>query len=1716
MKRLASVLVVVFVITHQVVLADVSLFLEDNVVNPEQVFKITGTAGTENSRVVVLRDDSLFQFYVNQENWEGLQENVRVVEGELRLDFKLDLDIAFVGIDGQLYTTDGEEVRSLGTSASAVGGYADIDGDGDLDLLYIRDNILYCRDNQLNERQIFNDARDVGGIGDVNGDGVLDIAIIRTTNAYGIVDNNGNWSGFGTLTSVDRIGWIADVDNDGDNDIVYTRSYGVCWADASKVENYIGLYPGPTDVGGVAKVGDNTYTFFVHENRLKFVDVITKRITNLGVPARAVGGTGDFDQDGTPEVAFIGTDNILKVAKLDGTVISLGIYARDVGGMADFDGDTGFRPSGRYTVVHDWGTPHLRPENIQTSASIRENTSIICIVQTSDDNFETVKETRTFSVSSGVSLQSLNFGNSARYVRITFYLQTSTKSNTPSLYWFVLNAAVYTDNENNYSCYIKAPSSLGTHTVTVRVGGAENSAAFDVRRLVFDQFRLLDNHGQLDNILNPGENYRLTVRIREDNSSTLYDVTSGSFSLRIGPNTYPLEYWENSIWRTQASFTAPTTLGSYTLQVDNIWGSSGENIIGWTSATYTYQVKTIQVPIGFYKNYTGAKPWYNPGDNVPIGGTLTLLPDGTTVGGVTVQVYENGVYKGENQADANGNYSFTLQAPLTLGPRGVRVKTSWNGLEGDNTQIYWVKTLTLTVNLDDYQVQPGQRVCAFGVATLWPDNSALGSQKVELWLGLDENFDLTKQKVGENWTNSSGAYTIYFTAPQYTGTFRVLAYMKTIPEEIENENYCLMSSEALRISLNLDPVEATPGQIISAWGKAWFEPSGAPLANYQITIQKWQGATEEVIYTDNEGNWGPYQFSSPSTWGRWTFRVYTTYGELRGENSKTYDTNAVEVTINFTDNTENDQREDIVNPGEPVICWGQAIVRPDGVPLTSGAVQYKLSWEGITRYAGINENGYYSFQFSAPSSVGTYQVTIENVTGATWYMLAPSSKNLEVRRMLLSAALDKNKVDGGAEVWVSGSVTIQAAGGNWPVVGKEVPVYLDGVKQLPTEYTTSTGSFSKKIYAPYTSGRHEVRVTCMDENGIWSESILDLWVERILISIQLYEGDNPSNGAVRPGQTGLRVSGRAWYEYSGEPVDNIVHIYLDAAEIAQVQTDVNGNYSYTFDAPSALGTHTLKVFVQDDIFKRDNSLSIYVRVLNIELNLSDDIIMTNQGIEVSGRVTVAPEGWPVPQYTPVTIYSWENTPRTAYTDSEGRFTTTLNPPGSLGLKRVTAYCEDDNGIRGSSEKQVSVRELHYTDLTILDAHGETDGVLNPGENFRILVKIREYDGTSYYLVTSQQEANPFQVTVNNQGPYYLTYTGSEGIWRTGTLTAENFLGAVQLNLSFSGTSANGIQGSSSQSLTYYVKRIILSLSFDNAVNPGDNVPISGTAVLAPDGLKLGNKQIDVSWGDTSTTVYTDGEGRFTYVFPAPSQLGPYTVTFRAKASGGIESENSCTIWVRTILLDLKLDKIAVTQYDNLTLTVTATLLPEEWPIPELSVRLYGTGLDNETWQATLSNGSFTYIFPVSDNARRIGFGTVRAWTANQDNIIGTGEITYYVGLPVQVAGVLKNAENVPLRPTLRFESKTTTGCVIDVTPGAGGSYSGIIIKGIYDLHIITPLFQVTLMNVRTFENPPDWALFENLILLDNFPPTAANIPDVRAKLIAFAMEVSENLKGKFE
>lgn len=1743
MKRAASSLLILFLLRVPAVLATtVSIHLSDYAVNPGQVIEVWGTVENngsplENRLVTISLDGSLVSFSWAQPAWEGLLENLQITGEVLKLSYRADYDLAYVDENGYLSTVDVDgNVRNLGILASRVGTMIDPDGDGDQDLFYLADNGYICSvDNSGNVHTYPRTATDIGGVCDFDNNGSLDILYVYNNYPYYVPLAGGTPTQLLSLTT-GRIGFCGRFLPSIDRiyaPITLPDASGVGCAAKGGYWDWTGAGGTPLDVGTITDFdgdGIDNDLLFVSTGGLGYFDNNKAKIwISAASGAKGVGGAIDWDVDGDLDAVFMASDNTVKLVDKSGNLINLGVRARDVGGIVDFDNDTGYRLSGRYTCVKDWGTPHFRPENMTVSVSIPlAGASISVLVELSDNqDFFLVKENCSFTLSSsGTTTQNFSFENLCRYTRLTFTFQTPSKANTPSLNSSTLRSRVYTDNEGGYSFPIRAPTQLGEHWVGVEVEDNENSASFDVRRLVFDNFFLLDNHGQLDNILNPGENYRLTVRIREDNSSQFHDITSGSFTLRLNGQNYSLEHWENSIWRTQTSFTAPTSLGSYSIQVENIWGYSGENIVGSTTATYTYKVKTIEAPINFYKTYTGAQPWYNPNENFQIYGTLTLRPDGTPVSGVTVRIYENTgadwEYRGENQADSGGNYSFTLTSPSTLGPRQVRVTTSENGIEGENIRTYYVKTLTLTVELDKYSVQPGELVKASGVATMWPEGMTIANQKVELWVGLHDNFELTKEKKGENWTNSSGAYTIYFNAPEYTGTFRVLAQMKTTPEEIENENYCLMSSAALRISLNLSPVEATPGQSIEAWGSAWFEPGGNPLQNHPICIQKWQGADEEVVYTDSNGNWpstGHYIFTSPSTWGRWTFKVYADYYELHGENSRTYDTNAVELTdITFTDNTENDWNERIVNPGESVQCTGRAMVRPDNTPVTTGTVKYKLSWEGTTKYAGINENGYFSISFNAPpSSVGVYQVIFENVTGFSYYMLAQRSENLEVRTLLLSEVLDKDKVDGGAQVNVSGTVLVQAAGGaSWPLAGEKFHVYLDNVEVLPVEYTTGDGTYSKMITAPYTSGEHKVKVRCVDENGIWRENIKSLWVERILISVSLYEGPNPSNGAVRPDQPNLRVSGRAWYEFSGEAVENTVHIYLDGNEKDQVQTDNGGNYSYTFTAPSGLGPHELKVFIRDGDFSRENSLYLYVRILSIQLNLSDDIIMKDQTVEVSGRVIVSPEGWPVPQYTAVTIQSWEQNPRVVYTDQDGRFSTSLNPPGTIGRWTVTASCEDENGITGSTGKMVSVRELVYSDIRVLEADGETDGILNPGENYRILVRIREKESeSSYYVVTSSDQANPFQVTVDGQGPYYLViHNPSEGVWSTATRTAENQLGLKQHDLFFSGTSSNGISGSSPGSLSYTIKCISISLSFDNVVNPGDNTPILGRAVLLPDGMPLISNEIQVRWGETSTTVRTDDNGRFTYLFPAPAELNLYTITFEGTAGGGIKSENSCVIWVKTIQLNLQFDKPAYTQYDNVTLTVTATLLPDGWPIPELQVRLYGGGLDNEIWQTTFSDGTFTCTFPISENARRTGMGEVYAWTSNADGIIGYAENTYYVGQPVQVRGVLRNAENAPLRPLLSFHSLTTEGCVINVTPDAGGNYSKVLIKGVYDLYIITPTFTVILHNITNFQNAQDWENFENIIRLDNFPPVAANIPDVSAKLIGFFLEAPQlNFNG---
>ncbi len=160
-----------------------------------------------------------------------------------------------------------------------------------------------------------------------------------------------------------------------------------------------------------------------------------------------------------------------------------------------------------------------------------------------------------------------------------------------------------------YSYTFTAPTSLGVHNITAvwDARNAKKSIIFDVRNLTFDRFNLLDEHGEFDNILNPGEGYNLTVEIREFNGTNYFDVTSGSFQLEVDGKNYTLVHISDGTWQTNETVgTAPSITGHYSF-LANVSGVSANGIKGSVLNTnYTYRVRNISITT--YENVTFTLP----------------------------------------------------------------------------------------------------------------------------------------------------------------------------------------------------------------------------------------------------------------------------------------------------------------------------------------------------------------------------------------------------------------------------------------------------------------------------------------------------------------------------------------------------------------------------------------------------------------------------------------------------------------------------------------------------------------------------------------------------------------------------------------------------------------------------------------------------------------------------------------------------------------------------------------------------------------------------------------------------------------------------------------------------------------------------------------------------------------------------------------------------
>jgi hypothetical protein len=1719
---------------------NISVQLDDSIVNPGQTITVNGIVDEDgaplDNAIVLLSLDGTPQLLSwgmpASAPWErGTFENTIIEANKLKIRYKPDLDILFIdNISGSICWIDPYgEVKSLGIVAHQLGPVGDVDGDGKPDVVF-KDTprgspgpLKYVdKDNTIRTLVSANVLYVAKEMADFDGDGLPEIPYVSGSYDRKIyfVDKDGQTQSVSIPNYGLLLGGVGDIDGDGRPEVVFgyrDNIYhidfnGECAAMAGIVDFHqtdrrseigeVGDFDGDglQDVPLIPK--GSFSTLWLTDNSRNLRQILSSNTVWGGLGS--VGGMADFNQDGRMDIAYLRYENaVLMLVDNSGARRGLGVIAKWVGGIIDFDQDTGYVPFGRYTTpTVDWRSPSIRIENITITVTVPPETRVEILTQVSDDNFSTVKSENLLILTPGMGGTNRVYPVSlppARYARVIFSLHTNDLTRSPVITSFTLRTNTVTADNGWFRYVLEAPTQLGTHEIKARVergsSWGEGSATFDVRRLKVENFGLLDDHGQIDNILNPGEKYYVLVRIREENGTHLYDVTSGSFTENIGGTLYTLVHWENSVWRTVNQFTAPTSLGSYSF-TSVVSGTSGQGIVGSASVFQSYKVKTIELSIFFERS------WVNPRDNVIIYGRAKLWPDNIWVENAEVNIFVSGQYVATVQTGSGENagmYRYVYQAPPTLGRYPVRVTISSGGIDRENTSAFYVKTLTITVDMDpaSHQVRPGVRVKIYGYVKRWPEGAPASYATVRLRMGPLDNYENVNWPVGDNVARADGYYEINFRVrEEWVGEFK-LVVKATDNYLLENENWTWMLSETIKISVYFSRSNVPPGTYIHVWGWAIFQPSGVPVRNTLVSIWPWEGADEDSTWTDNEGRYD-YFFYAPQQWGNYTFKVRVTSAGLTGENRYQYMVSVILISLNFNDK--------IVNKGQEITISGRAVLVPANEPVRNRVFPYSVGWRPGYTYTATNENGDYSITEFAPNAVGRYRVWVgisqDDFTGE-------NADNIEVWEMILSVFLSKTKANPGERIWVSGISTVRLPGGENrpPPGGTRVNIYVND--RLWTQAFTGTdGSYSKDISAPDV-GVHTITVWCADNENIIGENSTTLYVERIVITANVDR--DPANP-----REANRLWGYAWYQYSGDPVENDVKIKIDGSLVATVRTTPSGYYEYRFDSPATPGQHLIEVSILHENFRGENSRTFWIRVLNVPANLSDGVVRRSQTVTVSGRITVQPGGWPVPRWTMVRIEPSWTSPITTYTDSTGFYNQDIIAPSSPGRYSIYVYAEEpENLIRGTGENSLEVRDIYFSEFGLLDSHGQTDRILNPGENYRLFVRIQEFNGSMYEDVESAHPSNPFKVTVNTID-YTLTYTGTRGVWISPDLYAETQLGTRYLSAFFSGASENDIYGTYTIAYSYDVKTVWLSMSFDNAVNPGENTKISGTAILLPDGTPVRRENVTIRKdAEPMTIVQTDALGNYSYSFLAPTSLENYLLSVTLTTPQGIEGENSGRQWVKTIEISIFLGMQVVGAAETNNVSGYVILWPDNVPIHGLQVRVSGSGLDNEQVTYTNDQGYYFLEFRISNFARNYGYGEVRVQVRNPDNIYGENAENYYVGTPVVVRGVMKSADWQTIPTTFEFKSRSIPSTLrISVRPD--GSYYGVIIKDNYDLTVKFLGHSITFYDVKTFSGAFQWENFDNLIRLDNVPRPAAYVADNVNTILAVAIEISGRLADNFQ
>jgi len=611
------------------------------------------------------------------------------------------------------------------------------------------------------------------------------------------------------------------------------------------------------------------------------------------------------------------------------------------------------------------------------------------------------------------------------------------------------------------------------------------------------------------------------------------------------------------------------------------------------------------------------------------------------------------------------------------------------------------------------------------------------------------------------------------------------------------------------LTLFLSDNAVNPGESLTAHGRASWQPGNSPVVGENVEVSL-DGSPLENLATDENGE---YSLTLSSTvLGLHTVRVSLTDNQgTREENELTFKVETLTLTVSLNDY--------VVNPDQSLTVSGRVRRVWENVPETSATVSVYID-DQIAGEGGTNQSGDYSVAVKAPSSLGPHQLRVravntEGITGEN--RTSFTVKTLSVSLSLTDTAGNpRSEANPGEALRISGTVRLQPEG--FPVTLNPIDLFLDNVL-IRTDNTDLWGSYRFDVTAPEEIGTYEYRVRITGPEGITGENFALLTVRRIDISMAY------DDGVVNPGQVN-RVSGRAVLQPGNQPVQfsKVSFSLFDEngswSGGAENYTDANGNYSITFASPSRIGTYYGKASTTVGVFWSENVKELYVKTVRLSLTFDDNIVTLTQNFTMSGEAVLLPDNVPV-RNTAVEIKVDGFPETTVYTDENGRYSYLYTKDAPAPSKHtVQVRLQNPEGIVGENTGYFEQRVVTFEWFGTLDSHGQFDGVLNPGENFYLAVRILENNGSEVFPVTMGSAT--VKVDGATPSPPGLTHVTS-GYWRTyASYTAPSSLGTYVRYLDVSILTANGISGYVyGQPAPYQVKALRLPvLLSDRVVNPG--------------------------------------------------------------------------------------------------------------------------------------------------------------------------------------------------------------------------------------------------------------------------------------------------------